>query len=295
MNAVIIGVERGQAARTMRAAVYGTLADHNHLIQNHIGDPSKLIDRIGIQAGRSGYFRQEAIKVLAVEKAWHSFLLNYRDQSTRQPKNSVLAYLGCRPAGVFFEPKGEIFTCKAHMVCPWCRYRQGMKVIQKLTPLLETRSHIATLTMYLPLYLPRSPRYHKPESSSTVITEALNRRRDWPEDVVLLRPHYDDFKEAWFAQCTVVAFLTSRHPPEVNPGNLFAPHTAGQQPIVFGGTWQVKKANTKNLHAAVRGALKFDAIQIDKIRGTDFFPLFAGWSRRWRMKYHGSLNRKNKA
>lgn len=244
--------------------------------------------------------------ILAVRGAWQRLLHKVMHPQEREmapgeaSMKTLASMFSCLPAGVIWDPKPEQRTCKKAMVCPWCRFRLGLKIRGRVEAYVPRYRWIAKTTLLLPLGdYSEAYMVHASELGLTkLLKKILNKRCCWDAGVTVILPEYDRKMSGWNVRVMIIALLNDRN--RLKPlESLVQLEQWDNIPPVQGNSWQVRRSTVTAARQFVADAVAYSPQHLrlfrrvmegenqvkDPTMAVDILAL-AGLSKLFRTRYH---------
>ena len=275
--------------RELRSSVYGNIYKHHRKAKKWVDNPSPEDEEY--VGRRPLYLRQTLVTVSVVRKLWWSALTRaFRDSRETGadieyplPDSVRADMFKCDPAGLLFKKDHLHRTCGRHAVCPWCRYRYGLWICERMAPFLGEADSIASATVIeggAAIEGRLSPSFHQ------LIKKVTKTKRPWMYDVTIPMPLYDWHRKLWHPSVTIVA-LVKKETKMPHPEAWCSYENWTPQPVFLGSRGRRYKANRTNLAHVVAGAVRYPADILFASTPAHIFLQIASFSRWCRAAFHG--------
>ena len=275
--------------RELRSAVYGTIYKFHRQAKRWTDNPKPEDEEF---AGEGPpYLRKTLIMVSVIRKLWWSVLSRAFKKASETgadveyplPESVRANMFKCDPAGVLFRKDHAHRTCGKHAVCPWCRYRHGLWICQRLAPHLQDADIIASAKVVeggVPAEGRLSPAFRQ------LIKTISKTKRPWICDVAIPMPFYDWKTKLWYPSVTIIA-LAKKGVVLPRLEALCSFEDWASQPLFLGRREQIAKATMRNLARTVAKAVRYPAELLYSSTDASTFLQLASFSRWCRTAFHG--------
>lgn len=290
----IVKVMMGPAHRVMAAAVYRPQWDMPN------GPASRRLKSLEDQSdprvsvSKGSFFHERALGVVAITDVWQ------RQVRRLQELGMVLGSLTaktiqsmecCNQAGVIIDPEPTgVITCRKYSVCPFCRFRKGLELIEEYSAIADDYPYIGEVSIFYPV-----DEAGMSEQTLGQVRRLVDRickhNRTWDKDVVVTVPAWSRYTPRWFYRMTIIGF--SRKPGSFRPPEELV-QTVDWTPVppVGGTMWRVRPMTTAALRQAVARALEYSPGLLFESLPVGQFAAMTRMAESFRVKKHGWL-RKN--
>lgn len=262
-NSSIVRLLTRPRDRYLRGTIFEKIYKSNSSVHDAVNLHPQQFD--GYTTMPSGaHFRKPVDIILAIHKVWQRLL-----HSVTNPKHAQLApdeaerrllnYMCyCLPAGVIWHPAPEQRTCKKFTVCPWCRYRLGLRITERVESQVPNYRWIAKATLLIPTpQKPESFVYFPNEMGiNRLLKVLLNKRRCWDAGVTVTLPEYGRRSHDWNLRVVIVALFNDR--TRLVPLETLMQIWKWQHPPPVGSTiWEVKRSRVTAAREFVADAVSY--------------------------------------
>ena len=201
---------------------------------------------------------------------------------------AILSMYRCLPAGVILNPKPrgrDYITCRKYAVCPFCRYRLGLKLIDEYASLAGDYPYIGDVSIFYPLD-------DEPVSAQTradlrhLIDRICKHNRTWDKDVVVTVPAWGRKTSRMYYRITIIGFAMKREsfrPPEECVQTIDWPSV----PPLGSTMWRVKENTKAAICRSVGRALEYSPGLLFSTVPPAQFAAMARMTEVFRVKKHG--------
>lgn len=275
--------------RELRSAVYGTIYMYHSQAKRWTDNPKPEDEEYAPEG--PPYLRQTSVMVSVIEKLWWSALNRAFDKAPETgadveyplPESVRTDMFKCDPEGFVFRKDHTYRTCGKYAVCPWCRYRHGRWICERLAPYLQQADIIASAKVVeggVPAEGRLSPAFRQ------LIKTISKTKRPWMCDVTIPLPVYDQKTKLWYPSVTIIALARKGVVlPRLEALCTFEKWKS--HPLFLGRRGKAMKATESNLARTVANAIRYPAELLYSNTDPSTFLQLASFSRWCRTAFHG--------
>lgn len=240
----------------------------------------------------SDYFARRVRAILLVREAWkksvsriHGYF-DMKDQDEESFGYSTLADMHkCHPAALVLRAQEHRRTCRRYAICPFCRYRLGRQVFERLLPYAKGATHVALFS----IRIGGDPHVLDWRARATIMRTITKYCRTWSEDACVTLPYKDKKTQTWGLRMAFIC-LTNRpnNSPELDELEFGASLEKTQASVE---PWEFRKFSQSSLAACVAEAVRYEPeLLYAMTKSVDLFRI-AQTTKHARTAYHGLRGR----